>query len=346
MKKGTLTLSDFRPFLMLVAGWAGLCVAGCSGNVEQRAPADRVVLQLKWSHQAQFAGFYTASAKGFYREEGIDPVFLEGGAGVDSTAALQSGKAQFAVLAPEQILIGHTENISLTAISVIFRKSAVVYVAHAGSGIVRPSDFLGKTVACRDVAGSVKDFEFQFFAMMNILKLPLNTVRMVPFEYDHQGFIDTSVDVTPTYSINGAIKLKRKGLKLQMIWPDDYGVHCFSDTLAAMPDVLEKNPDLVYRFLKASLRGWRYALGNPDEAVDITMAYVRNKDRSFQAEMMEALAPLVHTGEDHIGWMREKDWTDFIRLLEKQKVLKKAIADPKQVYTLRFLEQIYKGTKP
>lgn len=337
-----MVLSKLKPIMFLIVG---LFIAACSQD-EHQAPVDKVTLQLKWSHQAQFAGFYVARDKGFYRDEHIDVSFLEGGVNVDSASSLLSGKADFGVLAPDYILIKQSENIPLTAISVIFRKSAVVYLSQAASGIVRPSDLVGKTVACKDVAGSVKDFEFQFLAMMNKLKLPLSNVRLVPFESDYKGFLNRKVDVTPTYLINGTIRLRRQGVKINTIYPDDYGIHCFSDTLATMPDTIRKKPDLVYRFLKATLKGWLFAVGNPEEAVDITMAYVRDKDREFQMEMMYALVPLVHTGEDQIGWMRDNDWLSFIRILEEQKILTKPIADPKQVYTMRFLQQIYGAEKP
>lgn len=323
----------------------GALVSACSQG-ERQTPHDKVTLQLKWLHQAQFAGFYVARDKSFYRDEHIDVSFLEGGADVDSTASIVAGKADFAVLSPDQILIKQSENVPLTAIAVIYRRSAVVYLSHADSGIARPLDFIGKTVACKDVAGSVNDFEFQFLAMMNMLQLPVEGIRMVPFEFDYLGFLNRKVDVTPAYLINGAVRLKRKGMKINRIYPDDYGIHCFSDTLATMPDMIRKKPDLVYRFLKATVKGWQYAVGNPEESVDIIMAYSHDKDREFQAEMMAALVPLVHTGEDYIGWMREAEWMSFIRILEDQKIITKHIADPKQVYTMRFLEQIYGTGKP
>lgn len=336
-----MVLARFKLVIFLTLA---VFTAACSQG-ERQTSAEKVTLQLKWNHQAQFAGFYVAKDKGFYRDENINISFLEGGADVDAATSIMSGKADFAILSPDYILIKQSENIPLTAVAVIYRKSAVVYLAHADSGIVRPSDFIGKTVACKDLRGGVKDFEFQFSAMMNKLKLPLDDVRIVPFEARQEGFLNRTVDVTPVYYINGAVRLIREGVKLNMIWPDDYGVHCFSDTLAAMPDMINKKPDLVFRFLKASLKGWRYAVGNPEEAVDITMAYVKNKDRGFQSDMMYALLPLVHTGEDRIGWMKDQDWTAIIRILEDQKMLKGPVPNSKQVYTMRFLELVY-GVEP
>ena len=334
----------FTPFvrILLICLLSPLTLS-CSNGRDNSASVhkDKVSVQLKWCHQAQFAGFYAAEKKGYYRDENLDVALLEGGASVDHAAALLNGTADFAVLSPESLLGGQSGARSLTAISILFRKSAVAYLVKTGSGIGNPYDFMGKTVSCKDSAGSVKDFELQFMAMMNRLDIPLDSIRMVPFEPDFKGIIHGTVDVTPTYFINGAVRLKRKGLKYMMIWPDDYGVHCFSDTLVTTTEMIEKKPDLVFRFLRATLRGWRFAVGNPEEAVEITLPYVKKGDRELQNEMMNALIPLVHTGENRIGWMCDKDWSSFIRLLEDQNLLKKGRVEPGKAYTTRFLNQVY-----
>lgn len=175
-------------------------VLSCSNSGDNTAIAhrDKVSVQLKWTHQAQFAGFYVAEEKGYYRDENLDVTLLEGGASVDNTASLLNGIADFSVLSPENLLGGQSRDKSLTAISIVFRKSAVVYMVRAGSGIRNPYDFIGKTVSCKDFAGSVKDFELQFVTMMNRLDIPLDSIRMVPFEPDFKGFIHGTVDVAPT----------------------------------------------------------------------------------------------------------------------------------------------------
>lgn len=335
----------FRILLIFVLSPLFLsCSSG--GDNTPSVPGDKVSVQLKWSHQAQFAGFYAAEKKGYYRDENLDVALLEGGASVDNTTPLLDGTADFAVLSPESLLTFQGGARPLTAISILFRKSAVVYLVKTGSGIRNPYDFMGRTVSCKDYAGSVKDFELQFVTMMNRLDIPLDAIRMVPFEPDFKGFMQGTVDVAPVYFINGALRLKRKGVKFDTIWPDDYGVHCFSDTLVTTKEMIEKKPDLVFRFLRATLRGWGFAVGNPEEAVDIIMLYVKNADREFQDEMMNALIPLVHTGENRIGWMRGKDWAAFIRLLEDQKLLEKGRVKPGNVYTNRFLEQVYGVDNP
>ena len=150
------------------------------------------------------------------------------------------------------------------------------------------------------------------------------------------------MDVTAAFSTGGLIRLRQEGLKLNLIWPSDYGIHFYSDTLVATDETIKEKPDLVTRFLRATLKGWQDAIGNSEEAVATTMKYARVKDPQFQTAMMEGLLPLVHTGEDQIGWMKPAVWQGMYDVLLEQKILN-APFEVNQAYTMRFLEEIYGG---
>jgi len=324
-----------RIFLLLLL----IVAVACESQQAKKVP-DEITLQLKWVHQAQFAGFYMAQEKGYYAKENIEVTFLEGGQDVDIAQRIVSGKADFGVLTPEFIFMKRSQGAPLTAISAIYRRSAVVFVAMANSNIVRPSDFIGKTVATRDPGGSQKDFELQFYAMMNRLGLPASKVKIVSYDPAYSAFYEGKLEVTPCYSTGGLIKMRQKGLKLNLIWPSDYGIHFYSDTLVTTDRLILEKPDLVRRFLRATLRGWRDAIEDYREAVTVTLKYAEIKDPGFQTMMMEAMLPLVHTGEDQIGWMKAEVWQGMYQILLQQKLLAKPL-DVGQAYTQMFLREIY-----
>jgi len=218
------TITRIFSMLLLV-----IAVIACEPQQAKRTP-DEVTLQLKWLHQAQFAGFYVAQEKGYYARENIKVTFLEGGQDIDIAQRVVSGQADFGVLTPEFIFIKRSQGAPLKAIASIYRRSAVVFVAMNNSGIVRPSDFIGKTVATGDPGGS-QDFELQFYAMMKRLGLAASKVKVVPYDPAYAGFYNGKVEVTPCYSTGGLIRIRQKGLKLNLIWPSDYGIHFYSDTL-------------------------------------------------------------------------------------------------------------------
>lgn len=316
-------------------------LAGCGEKAATTAP-DPVTVQLKWVHQAQFAGMYVAQEKGYYAKENLAVTFLEGGQGIDNAAPLLSGAAQFSVLAPEDVLIGRSKGKPLKAIAAIYRRSAVVFLTRAESNIRRPQDFEGKKVASGGKGGAVRDFQFQFDALVKKLGLDLSKIEIVPYDPTYAAFIGGQVDVTPAFSTGGLITLRREGVKLRPIWPSDYGIRFYSDTLVATDDTVEKNPELIMRFLRATLHGWRDAVEDGGQAVTMTLKYARVKDKTLQTGMMDALMPLVHTGEDHVGWMKREDWQGMYDVLLAEKILDAPFA-PDQAFTMRFLDAVYGG---
>ena len=302
---------------------------------------DEVTVQLKWIHQAQFAGFYLAEAEGFYEEEDISVTFLPGGIGIDIVDALLSGDAQFSVIGADSILVSVGEGTPITAISTIYRINPFILVAFSDSGIVTPFDFVGKTVTATSGYDNV-----QFEAMLNNLGIALEAVHTVPYQYDNSPFINGEVDVTISFAAGSLIGLKKDvgDRPINLIWPDDYGVHFYSDTITVANQLLEENPGLILRFLRATLKGHRHALVDPEAAIDATMNYATNPDRALQTDMLDASIPLIHTGEDEIGWMRPDRWQGMYDTLFAQGFFPNPFPI-EFAYTLRFLQEIYHGSE-
>ena len=308
------------------------------------AAEDLVTVQLKWVHQAQFAGFYVALEKGFYADEGLAVALIPGGNNVDLARSLIDGTADVAVLAPEDIIIQRSRGLQLKAIAAIYRRSAVVYLSMPGSGIHRPSDFMGKTIAASGPHGSVRDFEIQLAAMMKILGLDMAQVHLVPYDPAYVGFLKGEVDVTAAYTTGGLIKIRSQGVSPNIIWPGGYRVRFYSATLAATDRTIAEHPEKIRRFLRATLKGWQTAIGNPSGTVDIVLKYAMIKDRALQTAMFDVLLPLVHTGEDSIGWMHAEAWHEMHRVLSEQGIVQKPLDPVEQIYTMQFLESL-KGDK-
>lgn len=305
-------------------------------------PRDHVTLQLKWLHQAQFAGFYMAQEKGYYQDENLDVSFLEGGKDIDQCQRLISGKADLALSSAETLFLNRTEEHRMVALAVIYQRSAVVFAAKGQTQIRQPQDFVGKTIAVGGMeGGGFVEALVQFQALMKKMGLSNINYTITPYDPLYRDFYAGKVDITPTYLTAGAIKMRNRGIDLNLIWPGDYGIPFYSDTLMTTPEYLKKNRDVALRFLRASLKGWREAVENPDEAVDVTLKYTELKDRKVQKDMLEAQMPLVHTGEHPIGWMEPKIWQGIYTTLLEQGILQKPMDHPESVYTLDLLKGIY-----
>jgi NitT/TauT family transport system substrate-binding protein len=314
----------------------------CSPPEPEEKPKDQIRLQLKWLHQAQFAGYYLALERGFYADENLHVTFIEGGNDIDQCEQLLSGKADIAVTAAETVFLRQTPEHPLVALAAIYQRSAVVFATKKKSAIRRPDDFIGKTIAVGNMdSGGFVEAHVQFQALMQKVGISDDAITVAPYDIFYADFLADKVDVTPSYFTGGVIKIRNQGVDLHLIWPGDYGISFYSDTLVTSSQYLKNNSDTALRFLRATLKGWQYAIEHSEEAVDATMQYTKSKDRQMQLDMYEAQIPLVHTGLHPIGWMQKEVWQDMHDLLLQQGFLHQPVADINAVFTVDLLKTIY-----
>lgn len=293
-----------------------------------------VVVQLRWTHQAQFAGLYAADQNGYFQDEGLAVHFLEGGPTVDSLTTILSGTAQFGVATGDQLIIARAAGKPLQAIATVYRRSPGVYMALAESGIRRPQDFVGKTISIG--RGGIP----LFHAMMTRIGVSSDQYTVVESTSSLDDLYSGQVQVRSVFLTNEVLAAEAAGYKLNLIFPDNYGIHFYSDSLFTSDDLIATSPDLVRRFLQAALKGWTYAIENPTTIGSMVTRYRANADVAHENAFMTASLPLVNTGEDHIGWMKPEIWAGMEKTLREQNVLTKPL-DVAQVYTMQFLKELY-----
>ena len=204
----------------------------------------------------------------------------------------------------------------------------------ADSGITKPQDFAGKTVQAD--TGLIT-----LHAMLANVGISSGQYHEVNLGTDLGPFYSGQVQVWNAYIYNEVLMAQSKGYKVNIIYPDDYGIHFYSDTLYSTDKYIAANPDLVLRFLRATLKGWTWAIENVDKTGALVQKYNPNIDPVIEIAKMTASLPLVNTGEDHIGWMKSDVWAGMEQMLREQVVLT-APLDVTQMYTMQFLEEIYK----
>ena len=310
-----------------------LVAAGCR---EAEQPLDEVTVQLAWYHQAQFAGFYAADQNGYYAEEGLHVALRPSpGSGTDITAVVGDGEADFGIVTGAALVPARAGGVSVTAVAAIQRRSPSVFMTLADSGIRRPTDLPGRTIRKLDPGTSTI-----FAAMMRSLGLDPATVHEMDVGFSLDAFTKGEVDAYAVYVTSAVVSAREQGLDIHVIYPDDYGVHLYGDTLFTTDRLIRENPDLVLRFVRATLRGWRWAVENAEEAGKLALEYDPALDADVQVAQMRANMPLVHTGEDQIGWMLPDVWQGTHDVLFTQVVLAEPL-DIASVYTMEFLNEIY-----
>jgi len=310
-------------------------------NCERQAikkPLDEVTVQLNWRLQAQFAGFYAADQHGFYADEGMAITLLpRSDPTTDVFAQVLDGTADFGLTSGINLVAACSRGKPVTAIAAIYRRSPRAFLTLASSGITRPHDFPGHTM--RALSPGFGRAVYQ--AMMAHLGLDPNSVQRIETGYDLAPFFSGEVEIWLGYLIDEVIIAREQGYQVNLILTEDYGVHDYANALFTTEQLIQENPDLVLRFLRATLRGWRWAVENPEEAGALALKYNPTLNRAHEVALMEASVPLIHTGEDQIGWMQSEVWQGTYNILMEQEILAGPL-NVDQVYTMTFLHKVYR----
>jgi NitT/TauT family transport system substrate-binding protein len=293
-----------------------------------------ITVQLSWTHQAEFAGLYAAEQQGYFEEEGLQVSFVEGGPQVDFISPVVNGVAQFGVAQPADVILARADGKPVRSLAAIYRRSPIVFFSLADSGITRPQDFVGRKIR------STLTVDQTLRAMMSRVGVSPNQYEIEYLPSDVSLLASGKVDVWSGFINVFVLDVQRAGYDVNIIYPDDYGIHFYGDVLITTDDLIAQNPDLVSRFTQATLKGWTYAVENPASIGTFVKEYNLQVDPETEIENMTASIPLVNTGEDFIGWMEPKIWAGMEKTLREQGVLTKAL-DTDQVFTMQFLEEIY-----
>lgn len=260
------------------------------------------MVQLKWKHAFQFAGFYAAVEKGFYKEAGLDVKLLEGGPETNFADELTSGRSHYAV-ALSSMLIHRQEGKPLVALGAILQHSPEVLLVPETSGINTPHQMAGRTVAV-----SPEDTP-ALLAMFKNEGLNPDAVKTIPYEFNPPKMLSGEIAGMGAYTINEPFLLKEAKIPYRLIQPRDYGVDFYGDCLFTTESEIKRHPQRVRTFLDATLKGWQYAMGHREEMVTLI------KDRyhspaSRAALLFEAdeMARLMFSELIDIGHMNEGRW--------------------------------------
>src|SRR5437868_9569075 len=177
--------------------------------------ADAVSVRLKWFNQAQFAGFYVAQEKGFYKDAGLDASIKPGGPDFPAIQMIVGGDEQFGVTSADQILVARSKGVPVVALAVLYRKSPFVLFSLKASGVDTPEKFRGRKVGVK-LGGNE---ELIYRAILKKTAVANGDLTELPVKFDMTPLLTGQIDVWPGYVINEVITAREKGFDVNIIWP-------------------------------------------------------------------------------------------------------------------------------
>jgi diguanylate cyclase (GGDEF)-like protein len=266
-------------------------------------PLQQIDFQLRWHHQFQFAGYYAAVEKGFYREAGLDVKLHEAGPGITPVEEVLSGRAQYGE-SNSEILYARLQGEPVVALAAIFQHSPSVLLARDDLGIRSPHDLIGKKIMLMN-ARTDADFHVMFLHE----GIKADAIDIIPSSFDFEDLLSGKVTAFNSYLTNEPFILNQRGIAYSVINPNTYGIDFYSDILFTTEQELKQHPERVESFRRATLKGWRYAMENPDEIIDLLLTkYHVQKTRAHLKYEADAMRPLILPDLIEIGHMNPGRW--------------------------------------
>jgi NitT/TauT family transport system substrate-binding protein len=272
---------------------------------------------LDWLYQGPNDGFVVAREKGFYEQAGLD-VDVQPGKGSGSTAQLvASGVTQFGF--SDGYVVGNSvsKGLDIKMVAAVYRRNPTAVIVLTDSDIKKPKDVEGKTIGIPTGAAQFQ----QWPAFAKGCDIDVAKVRVV--NVDPAGaaaaLMTKQVDAIAGFAQGWIPTIEIRGGKgARTLWYSDCGVNAVSDGIIARSDFLKSDPDLVRRFVSASLKGFLYARQNLDEAAQIVKKYAPTSDIAItrrEAELSWATWVTPNTAGKPLGWMSDVDWRATINVL-------------------------------
>jgi NitT/TauT family transport system substrate-binding protein len=293
-----------------------------------------VTLVLKWVPQAQFAGYFIALDKGFYRAQGLDVTIKPGGPDVVPETVVASGGAQFGIDWLSALLAARDRKVPIVNIAQIFQASGMRIITFKSTGINSIAKFRNKRVGVW-FAGN----EYQFMALMKKYKMspPGNYMTVVQQQFVMTDFLTHKLDVAHAMTYNELGVVLEAGVKLSQLNVFDYnklGVSILEDGIFSNQSWVKSHSSIAAKFLKASIQGWGYAVAHTTEAGTISYHHAPPGTTTLhhQIYMAQQVAKLINFGaglSHPIGYMDPVTFHRTWSTLKQQGVIKKT---PKNAY--------------
>jgi ABC-type nitrate/sulfonate/bicarbonate transport system substrate-binding protein len=329
-----------RRLALLAAVLVTACSAPASGPSTTPAPTEKVTFMGGFKPQADlpFVAVYVAKEKGYFRDQSLE-VEIQHATSGEHIQLLATDRIQFATgTAGDVMKRVASSGVPIVSIAQIGQRDEQSFAVRADSPILTLKDWEGRLVGYKSTVSA------DYLALVSIGGLDRAKVREVAVGFDPRVLVDGRVDVYPVFTANEPDTLARLGVPVRLFDPTTYGVPSLGLTFITNQQLVQSKPDVVTRFLRASLRGLADAVADRDAAIDVVMKYAPGEDRAHQRYMMDTEIDAAQndlTRANGIGAMDRARYVGLRDFLLQYGGIPKTV-DVDAVFTDRFVKDLYK----
>lgn len=282
-----------------------------------RRDVNELSLRLQWTVQTQFAGYIVADRLGYYREEGLRVIIRPAGPDLKPLTTVAAGTDDIGIGVSNQAALGRASGVPVKIIAQIFQDSANRYVLLSKNRIKTLTDLRGKKIGLW-LGGD----EAEFVAMLATVGMRLSDLQVVPQGESVAPFLNGDYVLSEVTVYNELLQIQSEiaGKEtLQLLSPADFNSAIVGDMIVVKESTIRDQHDQLVRFLRASLRGWRFAIESPEKAVDIVVSANPELNREEQRKQLQAVIELILKGTPvaDIGKMNVGDYATMLRILKQ-----------------------------
>ena len=294
----------------------------------------KITLQLNWLNQFQFAGYYMAKEKGFYKDVNLDVKIKESNSNTDVVKEIETKNADFAV-GRSSLIIEKINGKDIVALCAIYQESPLILLVKKDSNITSVKDLRNKKIMITPDAR----YSAPVLAMLSANELTINDFRIQKHSFDINDLINRKTDAMASYISNEPILLNEKGIEYTIFNPKDFGFDLYSDILFSSSEYIKNNPKITKDFYEASLKGWKYAFENLAETAEIIYSKYNTQNKTFThlVKEGEVLKKLAYTGNNELGDFNDNKLKNIANVFKLFGLVNK---------DLDLKEFIYKENKP
>jgi len=297
---------------------------------------EKVTYQLSWLPHPDQTYLWATKGLGYYEEEGLDVEFIPGKGSTISTKLVGAGQADIGSASGDSALIARTKGIPLVVLAIVYHDTPVCIVSLKEKNITEPTDLHGKRVAVNKYA---KNYQ-QYLAFLNANNVDESQIKEINTKDNILLLLEDKADAAPRLTTEKVL-IEKQGYQVNEICFKDNGISMYGgQTIITNEETLQENPEMIRKFIRATIKGIDFTYNNPDKASELFFQEHSEGNQEILKQQFELLLPFFqndYTEKHGLGYQSEEKWEHTMQTLINQKLINDSI-EISEFYTNKFLD--------